>query len=123
MNFYFIYYRYELDDPEFKFLKFAQNDFFIEMSARIMLWHMSKVFKWIDRKGVNYLRKNLKVFCELFETKFKSHYKDYDESVIRDFCDALISAKNDALKEGKESAPYLKVRLRVGGVRNGGLSF
>ncbi|CAG2182140.1 unnamed protein product, partial [Oppiella nova] len=29
------------------------------------------------------------------------------ESIVRDFCDALILAKNEALLEGKESAPYL----------------
>ena len=57
---------------------------------------------------MNQLRKNMNDICELLETKFKSHYKDYDESVIRDFCDTLITAKNEALKEGKESAPYLK---------------
>ena len=44
---------------------------------------------------------------EMMQAKFKSHYNDYDESIERDFCDALISAKNDALREGKESAPYL----------------
>ena len=42
---------------------------------------------------------------------FKSHYEDYDESVERDFCDALISAKNKAhnkaLKDGKEVSPHL----------------
>ena len=27
--------------------------------------------------------------------------------MIRDFCDTLITAKNEALREGKESAPYL----------------
>ena len=44
---------------------------------------------------------------EMLKNKFRNHYKTYDESVIRDICDALISAKNDALSEGKESAPHL----------------
>ena len=39
--------------------------------------------------------------------KYQAHYKDYDENVIRDFCDTLITAKNEALRDGKESAPYL----------------
>ncbi|CAG2108040.1 unnamed protein product, partial [Medioppia subpectinata] len=39
--------------------------------------------------------------------KFTKHFDDYNESIERDFCDALISAKNDALRDGKESAPYL----------------
>ena len=41
------------------------------------------------------------------KNKYQAHYKDYDENVIRDFCDTLITAKNEALREGKESAPYL----------------
>ena len=46
-------------------------------------------------------------FCRTFVIVFLVHYDDYDGSVIRDFCDALISAKNDAINESKESAPYL----------------
>ena len=44
---------------------------------------------------------------QLLKNKYQAHYKDYDENVIRDFCDTLITAKNEALREGKESAPYL----------------
>ena len=39
--------------------------------------------------------------------EFKTHLKDYDENVIENFCDALISAKNDLLRDGKESAKHL----------------
>ena len=39
--------------------------------------------------------------------KFYNHYEDYDESVVRDLCDTLITAKNDAIRDGKETAPYL----------------
>ena len=52
-------------------------------------------------------KKLMQEFRNIFVKQFKAHYKDYSESVIRDFCDALISAKNDALNEGKESAQYL----------------
>ncbi|CAG2119682.1 unnamed protein product [Medioppia subpectinata] len=44
---------------------------------------------------------------DMLKNKFVKHYEDFDESSQRDFCDALISAKNDALRDGKESAPYL----------------
>ena len=39
--------------------------------------------------------------------QFKSHYENYDESIERDFSDALISAKNIALKDGKNEAAHL----------------
>ena len=97
-----------MDDPEFKFIKYAQKEYFNEVTMRVFFWQMSKVFKWMDIKAVNQLRKNMNGLIELMEIKFKSHYNDYDEHVIKDFCDALISAKNEALEEGKEWAPHLK---------------
>ena len=39
--------------------------------------------------------------------QFKLHEKTYEEGVVRNFTDALIEARNDALNNGKESAPYL----------------
>ncbi len=46
-------------------------------------------------------------FIEIIKLKFIDHYESYDQNIIRDFCDALISAKNEALNEDKESKPYL----------------
>ena len=43
----------------------------------------------------------------LMRDKYVNHYRDYDPSLERDFCDALITAKNDALRAGKESVTYL----------------
>ena len=45
--------------------------------------------------------------AQLITKKYQAHYDDYDENVIRDFCDTLITAKNEALRDCKESAPYL----------------
>ena len=33
--------------------------------------------------------------------------KDHKNGVIQHFCDALIEAKEEAISEGKESAPHL----------------
>ncbi len=51
--------------------------------------------------------KLLDELIEICKNKYTDHYKDFNETVVRDFSDALISAKNEALAEGKESAPYL----------------
>jgi hypothetical protein len=61
----------------------------------------------IDRSLLNKQNKNFNEMKEMMKKKYIDHYKDYSETVTRDFCDALISAKNEALTEGKESAPYL----------------
>ena len=72
-----------------------------------MYWEMLPLFKWYDRKTVKKVEKTIVDNLKLLKDKFESHYKDYDESIVRDFCDTLISAKNDALRGGKESVPYL----------------
>ncbi len=46
-------------------------------------------------------------FKEVIKKKYKDHYKEFNEYIIRDFCDALILAKNEALNEDKESKSYL----------------
>ncbi|CAG2165157.1 unnamed protein product [Oppiella nova] len=43
----------------------------------------------------------------MIRNTFKDHYMDYSDAIERDICDALITAKNEALREGKEWAPYL----------------
>ena len=39
--------------------------------------------------------------------KYKTRLGDHQKGVIRDFCDALIEAKEEAISEEKETAPYL----------------
>ena len=58
-------------------------------------------------KSWNMFVKKFDNLVNVFKDKYHAHYKDYDENVIRDFCDTLITAKNEALRDGKESAPYL----------------
>jgi len=53
------------------------------------------------------LEDGIKKVIEKMHEKFNDHLKDYNDDIIRDFCDALINAKNKALSEGKESASYL----------------
>ena len=79
----------------------------IYKEIQFFLWEFSPIFRLIDNKIVAKYRKLMINTIEMMKNKFRFHYEDYNESVIRDFCDALISAKNDALNEGKESAPYL----------------
>jgi hypothetical protein len=38
--------------------------------------------------------------------KYHDHLNDYQPGLIRDFCDGLIEAKEEAIKDDKESAPY-----------------
>ena len=97
---------YEMDDPEYKSMKFFMRDVYNDVDQRLIFWEMFPILRKFDKKFLKIkaiYEKNIK----LIRDKFESHYEDYEESVVRDFCDTLIAAKNDALREGKESAPYL----------------
>ncbi|XP_054154603.1 cytochrome P450 2E1-like [Oppia nitens] len=92
--------KYSIDDPEFKKFKFVLKDLFYELAQLISFCEYSKLIQWIYYK---YLKKILKHFDEIREIiieKLKIHYKDYDQNIERDFCDTLIAAKNNALREG-----------------------
>ncbi|XP_054165759.1 steroid 17-alpha-hydroxylase/17,20 lyase-like [Oppia nitens] len=98
---------YDFDEPEFKKLLYIIRDFPKEAGSRVLLWEFSPLIRLIDYKMVTKHRQLFSEMIEISEKNFKKHYIDYDQNIERDFCDALISAKNDALREGKESAPYL----------------
>ena len=96
-----------MDDPEYKQIKYVQKDMFKEFGLRIIFWEFFPIFRFFDRKKVKKLETTFEDSIQMITNKFQSHYKGYDESIVRDFCDTLITAKNDALREGKESVPYL----------------
>ncbi|XP_054154801.1 steroid 17-alpha-hydroxylase/17,20 lyase-like [Oppia nitens] len=98
---------YNFDDPEFRQLKYMLKDSLEELGPRMMLWEFSPIVRWIDQKYVRKYREYIENIRIFIGKKFKSHYRDYNPDIERDFCDALIAAKNDAIRDGKESADYL----------------
>ncbi|CAG2112368.1 unnamed protein product, partial [Medioppia subpectinata] len=98
---------YGLDDPEFRQIKYSIYDFRREAGARLLLWEFSPIIRLLDKSLVKKQRMVWQEMKDTIRKKFIKHYDDYNELIERDFCDALISAKNDALRDGKESAPYL----------------
>ena len=59
------------------------------------------------KNKIDFMNANIREFLGKIKEKYKSHLKDYQDGQIRDFTDALIYAKEDSLKNEKESAPYL----------------
>ena len=98
--------RYELDDPEYKLVKYFTKDLMTEANTKLLLWDALPIYKNID-PTYNKFKSGFQELARLVKDKYQDHFKDYNENVVRDFCDTLISAKNEALREGKESAPYL----------------
>ena len=97
-----------MDDPEFQHIKYMMRDFNKEVGPRLLLWEFSPLIRLFDYKMVKKQNNLMTGFVQLMTEKFTDHYKDYEPSVERDFSDALIAAKNEAVRDGKDSAPYLK---------------
>ncbi|CAG2174686.1 unnamed protein product [Oppiella nova] len=98
---------YTMDDPELKRFKYVLMDVGHEVGARFMLWDFSSFIRLLDRRSVQKQQQILTEMSLMIRNKFKDHYADYSDAIERDICDALITAKNEALREGKEWAPYL----------------
>ncbi len=108
--FYFIhlFFRYkDLKDPEYKQFKYFFADFLTEIGPPFGLIEFIPITRFFYRKLINKTIKTFEDIKEVLKIKYKYHYEDYNENIIRDFCDALISAKNEALNEDKESKKYL----------------
>ena len=74
---------------------------------RINLWTFSSVIRLLDWRGVNQFQQLFDNTINSVKIIFQNHYQDYDESIERDFCDALITAKKEAIKRDKQSLKYL----------------
>ncbi|XP_054158276.1 cytochrome P450 1A1-like, partial [Oppia nitens] len=98
---------YDMDDPEFIFLKYILRDAYEETQSNYFTRELSPIIQLMDYKTTGKQRKLMGQTIDLMIRKFNKHYTDYNPDSDRDFCDALISAKNDRLREGRESAKYL----------------
>ncbi len=106
--FVYLFFRYkDLNDPEYKQFKYFFADFQTEFAQAFGLFEFIPITRFFYRKFINKTIKTIEDIREVLKIKYKHHYEDYNENIIRDFCDALISAKNEALNEDKESKPYL----------------
>jgi len=99
-------FRYEFNDPEylrFKFISEEQKKFTIAVVASEFI----PLLKPFVKKKIDFMNSIMREFLGTLKEKYKSHLNDYQFGQIRDFTDALIFAKEDSLKNEKESAPYL----------------
>jgi len=96
-----------MDDPFYENLKYLISEFSDEFFVRFALWEISPIIRFLDRNAINKCKEYFFKQVDFIKQNVKDHCQEYSESVIKDLIDALISAKNDALNEGKESAKYL----------------
>ena len=99
-------FRYEFNDPEFLRFKFI-NEEQRKLDGAGVSSEFIPFIKPFVKKKLDFMNSNMKEYLGTLKQKYKSHLKDYQFGEIRDFTDALIFAKEDSLKNEKESAPYL----------------
>ena len=99
-------FRYEFDDPEYLRFKFIHEQQRKDGGA-VVASEFIPLLKPFVKKKLDFLNSTIREFVGFLSEKYKSHLNDYQFGHIRDFTDALIFAKEDSLKNEKESAPYL----------------
>ena len=78
-----------------------------ELKHRILLWSFSSITRLLDRSRVKQFEELWDQTVNYLKVNFQKHCKDYDEFNERDFCDALITSKLEAIKAGKHTLKYL----------------
>lgn len=98
--------RYSLDDPEFIYIK-NSFDYFRHNVNSLTLIDRLPIIKPFYYKTFNKVSQTLLSLSNTITRKYREHLTDNQKGVIRDFCDGLIEAKEEAIAEVKESAPHL----------------
>lgn len=83
---------YSLNDREFLQLKEA-NDAGSEQQSVLFVIEFLPIMKYVYRRSWNEILKFAKVQIDWSIEQFDSHMKTYTPGKVRDFCDALIHAK------------------------------
>ena len=96
-----------MGEAELQRLIYLENKFTTSVNGIVLASEYIPILRLFLKKQIQQLRTHFRDFIEILKQKYLSHQCDYQEGIIRDFTDALISAKLDALQNEKESAPYL----------------
>ncbi|XP_054154693.1 cytochrome P450 1A2-like [Oppia nitens] len=117
-----------LTDSEYDFIKYYCRDINNEFSGSRILLDLSPLFGWLFPQIAQKFSKAIIKFNQFNYEKLKLHYLDSDrggddgyESVVQnykldtddddnDFCDAIIKAKRDGLRDNKQWSKYLTDR-------------
>ena len=100
-------FRYSMKDEEFSKIIMSIENFkkFIKKVYIVEYFPILKLF--INNSSFYMVQNAIIELIEMAKQKYKNHQNDYQEELIRDLTDGLLAAKDDAINNSKESAPYL----------------
>ena len=96
-----------MNDSEFFKLKYHSEQVNKQFTIIVVASDFIPILKLFVKGKVKLIRDHFTEIINIIKQKYLSHQKDYQFEQIRDFTDALIFARSDALKNEKGSAPYL----------------
>ena len=96
-----------MNDPEFLQLKCLNEEFDKYFTELVVASDFIPILRPFVKGKAKLMKDGFAGIVNIIKQKYLSHQKDYQEEQIRDFTDALIFARSDALKNEKGSAPYL----------------
>jgi Cytochrome P450 len=77
------------------------------LGDKIAIVNLIPILRFPLVKLVNQMKLVVHDMKSFIKEKFKQHLTSYQPEIIRDFADALIAAKEEAIKETKSSAVHL----------------
>ena len=88
-------------------IKVLGTEFSGEISSKIAVWESLPFVRYLEWNVFKRYDRRVNDCFNTIKDLFKSHEKDYEESNERNICDAIITSRNTALREGKASALHL----------------
>ena len=96
-----------MNDSEFLQLKYLSEETNKNFTGIVVASDFIPILRPFAKGKVKLITDSFSGIINILKQKYLSHQKDYQFEQIRDFTDALIFAKLDALQNEKGSAPYL----------------
>ena len=95
-----------MDDKEFQFLE-QSFEYFRANTNSLAIADRVPILKPLYYKNFKRVYNVLIGIMTTVRNKYLERVKVHEKGVINDFCDGLIEAKEEAIEEAKETAPYL----------------
>jgi hypothetical protein len=98
--------RFRYTDEEFKLVQSWMENLH-SLGEKTAIANLLPIMRFPLAGMMREIKKIFENYHCFVDEKLNAHKKDYQEGIIRDFADALLAAKDEAIKEKKENAQYL----------------
>ena len=90
-----------------KFLNETELEFKEDANKTTIIADFIPILRFPLANQIKKLRKRAEMYHQFVLEELMEHQADYQNGIIRDFTDALITSKEEAIKEGQENVKHL----------------